>query len=220
MFLSALMVAQSTTPALGYLSTKNGVKTVAGNEGQTIEEEADWIETYPNGVFALKDNTVHVYEDGGEKKITVYRLGGREGEATVCLALIPAAAAMDEEGESYNYANAAGALDVKIRVEDPVEEMNSDAECATGSDAANATGSNVSKTAVSDTTKESTKSKTTYTELETDEDNPYETMFIDLEFADGEWVKDILISAVDDEEHEPEELLLVMIYDSDSAEVL
>ena len=219
-FLSALMVAQSTTPALGYLSTKNGVKTVAGNEGQTIEEEADWIETYPNGVFALKDNTVHVYEDGGEKKITVYRLGGREGEATVCLALIPAAAAMDEEGESYNYANAAGALDVKIRVEDPVEEMNSDAECATGSDAANATGSNVSKTAVSDTTKESTKSKTTYTELETDEDNPYETMFIDLEFADGEWVKDILISAVDDEEHEPEELLLVMIYDSDSAEVL
>lgn len=35
-FLSALMVAQSTTPALGYLSTKNGVKTVAGNEGQTI----------------------------------------------------------------------------------------------------------------------------------------------------------------------------------------
>ena len=44
---------------------------------------------------------------------------------------------------------------------------------------------------------------------------PYSLTFT---FADGEWVKDILISAVDDDEHEAEEFLLAMIYDASRAE--
>lgn len=57
-----------------------------------------------------------------------------------------------------------------------------------------------------------------YTELDTEAEDPFGTLFVDLTFADGEWVKDILISAVDDDEHEAEEFLLAMIYDASGAE--
>ena len=207
--LSVLMVANQVFPTMAYMTGKNGLKTVAGNDGQTITEEEDWITRFPNGVFALKDNTIQISEGGNETKITVYRLGGREGTATAGIALIPAVAAMDEDGEYYNYANAAGALDFRIRVEDPIGAVE---------EAETASSSNSAKSTVTESSSNSAKRTVTYTELEPDEENPYDPVFVDLEFADGEWVKDILISAVDDEEHEPEEFLLVMIYDASGAE--
>lgn len=192
-FLAAVMAAEGGIPAYGYIKPKSGTQTVAGNDGTGISESEDWISTFPNGVFAFKDNAVYLKEgEKKEKKITVYRLGGRDGEATARIALAPAAAEMDENGGELNTANAVSWNDVKVRVEDPIETE----EEATPSSA----------------------SKVTYTDLETDDEDPFGTLFVDLIFADGEWVKDILISAVDDDEHEPEEFLLAMIYDASGAE--
>lgn len=86
---------------------KAGRQTVAGNDGTGISETEDWIETFPNGVFAFKDNAVYLKEgEKKEKKLTVYRLGGRDGEATTHIALTPAAAEMEEDGGELNTANA------------------------------------------------------------------------------------------------------------------
>lgn len=86
---------------------KSGRQTVAGNDGTGISETEDWIGTFPNGVFAFKDNAVYLKEgEKKEKKLTVYRLGGRDGEATAHIALTPAAAEMEEDGGELNTANA------------------------------------------------------------------------------------------------------------------
>lgn len=192
-FLAAVMAAEGGMPAYGYIKPKSGTQTVAGNDGTGIKESEDWVDTFPNGVFAFKDNAVYLKEgESKEKKITVYRLGGRNGEATAHIALTPAAAETSDDSDELNTANAVSWNDVKVRVEDPAETE----EKATPDSA----------------------SKVTYTELETAGEDPYATLFVDLTFADGEWVKDILISAVDDDEHEPEEFLLSMIYDADGAE--
>lgn len=87
--------------------TEKRQATVAGNDGTGISETEDWIETFPNGVFAFKDNAVYLKEgEKKEKKLTVYRLGGRDGEATAHIALTPAAAEMEEDGGELNTANA------------------------------------------------------------------------------------------------------------------
>lgn len=116
------------------------------------------------------------------------------GRPTAHIALTPAAAEMEEDGGELNTANAVSWNDVKLRVEDPVGTewiaTSSSAEAA----------------------------RVSYTELDTEAEDPFGTLFVDLTFADGEWVKDILISAVDDDEHEAEEFLLAMIYDASGAE--
>lgn len=193
--LAAAMAAEGGMPAYGYIKPKSGRQTVAGNDGTGISETEDWIGTFPNGVFAFKDNAVYLKEgEKKEKKLTVYRLGGRDGEATAHIALTPAAAEMEEDGGELNTANAVSWNDVKLRVEDPV-----DTEWIATSSSAEA-------------------ARVSYTELDTEAEDPFGTLFVDLTFADGEWVKDILISAVDDDEHEAEEFLLAMIYDASGAE--
>ena len=95
--LAAAMAAEGGMPAYGYIKPKSGRQIVAGNDGTGISETEDWIETFPNGVFAFKDNAVYLKEgEKKEKKLTVYRLGGRDGEATAHIALTPAAAEMEE----------------------------------------------------------------------------------------------------------------------------
>ena len=85
--LAAAMAAEGGMPAYGYIKPKSGRQTVAGNDGTGISETEDWIETFPNGVFAFKDNAVYLKEgEKKEKKLTVYRLGGRDGEATAHIA--------------------------------------------------------------------------------------------------------------------------------------
>ena len=64
--LAAAMAAEGGMPAYGYIKPKSGRQTVAGNDGTGISETEDWIETFPNGVFAFKDNAVYLKE--GEKK--------------------------------------------------------------------------------------------------------------------------------------------------------
>ena len=74
------MAAEGGMPAYGYIKPKSGRQTVAGNDGTGISETEDWIETFPNGVFAFKDNAVYLKEgEKKEKKLMVNRLGGRDG---------------------------------------------------------------------------------------------------------------------------------------------
>jgi len=203
-FLAAVMAAEGGMPAYGYIKPKSGTQTVAGNDGTGIKESEDWIDTFPNGVFAFKDNAVYLKEgEKKEKKITVYRLGGRDGEATAHIALAPAAAEMDEDSGELNTANAVSWNDVKVRVEDPVtEEEDEVSDAQDGSNGAEnedsslgskATSSEPAKTDLTENTSNSTakstkkSSKVTYTDLETDDEDPFGTLFVDLTFADGDF---------------------------------
>ncbi len=59
--------------------------------------------------------------------------------------------------------------------------------------------------------------KNTYTDVTMDAAMPYKTTFLQVDFEEGEWVKDILVKVNDDEEHEAEELASFTIYDVEGA---
>ncbi|NLK34003.1 MAG: hypothetical protein GX301_00935 [Gracilibacteraceae bacterium] len=57
-------------------------------------------------------------------------------------------------------------------------------------------------------------------DVEIDPDNEYDTVFADLVFEEGEYVKSLEIRAIDDELSEPEEFFIVTIYGAEDAEFL
>ncbi|MGN1206051.1 MAG: Calx-beta domain-containing protein, partial [Eubacterium sp.] len=66
-------------------------------------------------------------------------------------------------------------------------------------------------------TDENTYEKASYTDVTLDQDMPFKTSFLQVDFEDGEWVKDIVVKATDDEEHEAEELASFTIYEVEGA---
>jgi len=56
--------------------------------------------------------------------------------------------------------------------------------------------------------------------VEIDPDNEYDTVFADLVFEEGEYVKSLEIRAIDDDLSEPEEFFIVTIYGAEGAEFL
>lgn len=59
--------------------------------------------------------------------------------------------------------------------------------------------------------------KGSYTDVPLDEEMPFKTSFLQVDFEDGEWVKDIVVKATDDDEHEAEELASFTIYEVEGA---
>ena len=59
--------------------------------------------------------------------------------------------------------------------------------------------------------------KGSYTDAALDQEMPFKTSFLQVDFEDGEWVKDIVVKATDDNEHEAEELASFTIYDVEGA---
>ena len=59
--------------------------------------------------------------------------------------------------------------------------------------------------------------KGSYTDAALDQEMPFKTSFLQVDFEDGEWVKDIVVKATDDDEHEAEELASFTIYDVEGA---
>ncbi len=118
-FLAALMLC-SVVPAsiFAYWSDEEKPATIIGSDGQTIAATDDWEETFPYGTFAFAQSQTVVEEGGGETVIKLYRLGGTKGKAVAYVTYMPAAAEMEDGVMSY--ANAAGAGDIVIRVEDPL----------------------------------------------------------------------------------------------------
>jgi len=57
-------------------------------------------------------------------------------------------------------------------------------------------------------------------DVEIDPENEYDTVFADLVFEEGEYVKSLEIRAIDDELSEPEEFFIVTIYGAEGAEFL
>ena len=57
-------------------------------------------------------------------------------------------------------------------------------------------------------------------DVEIDPDNEYDTVFADLVFEEGEYVKSLEIRAIDDNLSEPEEFFIVTIYGAEDAEFL
>ena len=66
-------------------------------------------------------------------------------------------------------------------------------------------------------TDENTYEKGSYTDVTLDREMPFKTSFLQVDFEDGEWVKDIVVKATDDEEHEAEELASFTIYEVEGA---
>lgn len=59
--------------------------------------------------------------------------------------------------------------------------------------------------------------KGSYTDAALDQEMPFKASFLQVDFEDGEWVKDIVVKATDDDEHEAEELASFTIYDVEGA---
>lgn len=122
-FLAGVMIVTSVgTSSYAYEAEKKGNLSVTGNDGKTIEEEESWEEKFPNGTFAFKNDSVTIEEgkNAGEKKITIYRLGGTKGKATAKVAIAPAVSALDEQEKELIYANAASSKDYTVKVENPI----------------------------------------------------------------------------------------------------
>lgn len=212
------MVGNMAVPAYGYPKSKASLLTVEGKEGEKITEDASWKERFPNGTFAFKNAYQYLHEGSEEaQKITVYRLGGTEGAAVANICVTPAVT-QDEEG-TMNTAYAAGYEDFTIEVETCEEETGDDDSEASPSDAENKRGSQASPSDYgSGTTKQKSRKKAKRTVLDTSGTDQYDPLYFDLEFQDGEYAKDIIVRAVDDDLPETMEFAMFTIYDCEGAE--
>ncbi len=102
---------------LAYYKEKNNGISIKDKNGNTIMTNSSWETKFPYGTFAFSTSELTVNE-GGEGKITVYRLGGTKGRATAVINYVPAITDIAEGVKSYS--NAAGSSDISIRVEDPL----------------------------------------------------------------------------------------------------
>ncbi len=117
--LSVVMVATPSMNALGYSAPTQEVVTVNTEDG-TITTDESWIEQFPTGTFAFKDNYLNISEgDSTTRKVTVYRLGGTKGTAKAHIAVTPA---VSDDGTNVYYDNAAGSLDFTMQAERPLSE--------------------------------------------------------------------------------------------------
>lgn len=113
----AMLISTIPTQALAYASDKGEAVTITDKNGSAVTEDASWEEAFPYGTFAFGNSQLTV-EEGGEGVIQLYRLGGTNGRAIAYVSYVPPAVKMADG--SVSHANAAGAEDVEIRVEDPL----------------------------------------------------------------------------------------------------
>lgn len=102
-------------------SSANGL-VLTDSDGNTVEVDKSWEETFPYGTFALDNGQLALTEGGEPGVIRVYRLGGTAGKAELTMTLSPVVTQIDEE--EYSTVNAAGTKDFTIEVEDslPIAE--------------------------------------------------------------------------------------------------
>ena len=111
---ACLLLGLLPAQAMAYYTPARS-KPVIQTANGALEPEDDWDEVYPYGAFAL-DAAELTLSEGGEGTITLYRLGGTTGRATVLVRYEPVVYA--NEDQSPNYANALSSGDVTIRVEE------------------------------------------------------------------------------------------------------
>ena len=116
MLVLSLIFSLSPVNALAYYAQKTGALQITDSAGELITADESWDEVFPYGTFAFESSEVTISEDGPSKTIKVYRLGGTIGRASAFITYMPAISQI-EEGV-YTYANAAGANDLIIEVED------------------------------------------------------------------------------------------------------
>ena len=84
---ACLLLGLLPAQAMAYY-TPAGSKPVIQTANGALEPEDDWDEVYPYGAFAL-DAAELTLSEGGEGTITLYRLGGTTGRATVLVRYEP-----------------------------------------------------------------------------------------------------------------------------------
>ncbi len=115
---AVMLITALPTQVFAYMANKDTEITFIDKDGNTVTEEASWEEAFPYGTFAFDNSQLTIAEGEGEGVIRLYRLGGTTGRAEAYVTYVPPVAEMADG--STTYANAAGAGDVRIWVEDPL----------------------------------------------------------------------------------------------------
>ncbi|MEN6316362.1 MAG: Calx-beta domain-containing protein [Clostridiaceae bacterium] len=111
-----MIILNVSQPAMGiWTGSPADLVSLVDANGNTVTVDDSWETTFPYGTFAFNNNETSIGE-GGENRITVYRLGGTKGRATAYISVSPVIAEI-EKGK-YSFANAAGTNDFEIQTED------------------------------------------------------------------------------------------------------
>lgn len=184
-----LLLTSADLTAFAYEAEKSEYLSAVDKDGnEIVTEDESWEETFPNGTFAFKNEYINI-EESPEPETQKITL--------------------------YRLGGTAGEATAKIAVTPVVSYLDEEGTQAIYANAA----SNLDYTlAVEDPIGTSEDGETTYSQVELNQENIYGASYFDITFAEGEWVKDILVTPVDDEEHESQELALLTIYDVEGAE--
>ncbi|GAB1476016.1 hypothetical protein MASR2M70_08480 [Bacillota bacterium] len=116
--LSLALMMQLATPAFAAMAdtaAADGDLVIRDKNGNIIEE--NWEEKFPYGTFVFSGSEMTV-EEGAQKKITLYRLGGTVGRATAYIQAAPGSTLLDDG--LWSHTNAAGKSDYILQAEDPL----------------------------------------------------------------------------------------------------
>jgi len=118
LFMVFLLIAGSIPlEAFAYFNdTQTGLPVVVDQNGNEVQPNESWEETFPYGTFAFFNSQLTLEENGEAQEILVYRLGGTTGRAEAIISYVPAVIS-DEDGQMVTM-NAISASDIIIEVED------------------------------------------------------------------------------------------------------
>lgn len=185
----AVGITSADFTVLAYPAEKAEDLAVTDREGnEKLREDTSWEEKFPNGTFAFKNEYISLQESPEPETQKI----------TV-----------------YRLGGTAGEATARIAVSPVVSYLD---EAGTEAVYANAAGNSDYILQVEEPAKNSENGEITYTPVDLDQEDVYGTGFFELAFEEGEWVKDVLITPVDDEEHESQELALLTIYEVEGAE--
>lgn len=184
-----LLLTSADLTAFAYEAEKSEYLSAVDKDGnEIVTEDESWEETFPNGTFAFKNEYINIQESPEPETQKI---------------------------TLYRLGGTAGEATAKIAVTPVVSYLDEEGTQAIYANAA----SNLDYTlAVEDPIGTSEDGEVTYSPVSLNQEDIYGASYFDITFADGEWVKDILVTPVDDEEHESQELALLTIYDVEGAE--
>lgn len=187
--LSMIMVLTGVDiTALAYQADKTDYLTIVDKDGnEIVKEEESWEEEFPNGTFAFKNEYINLQESPEPETQKI----------TI-----------------YRLGGTAGEATAKIAVSSVVSYLDEEGKEAVY---ANAASSQDYTLEAEDSIGISENGEITYSPVELNQEDIYGTSFFDITFAEGEWVKDVLVTPLDDDEHESQELALLTIYEAEGA---
>ena len=120
LFLAAVMSLQLAAPVFAENTPAGtgGAPADANQQAINAYSQEEWEAKFPYGTFAFGTSQIVAPENGGEKVIKIYRLGGTVGKAQVTVQAAPVVTQTDDK--TMSTAMAAGMYDYVLTVENPL----------------------------------------------------------------------------------------------------